>query len=113
MKDSSDVFVENVRTEMENYEAGLVFNTDQMGVALELHSTRTLSHKGEKSTFESIQSQNAISHSYSVQPTISVAGYLTTPVYLCLKEPSGKLSECEITQFANFIFTANLLPLNL
>jgi hypothetical protein len=89
---------------MGNYETDFVFYTDQIEIALELHSTRTLSHQGEKSRCESIHSLNAITHSYTVQRTFSAAGHLTAPVYLCLKKPSGKLSESEITFSPNFCY---------
>jgi hypothetical protein len=36
---------------------------------------------------------NAITHSYTVQPTIALDGHLLSPLYLCLKEPKGHMSE--------------------
>jgi len=34
---------------------------------------------------------NAVSHSYTIMPIISMAGKLMDPVFICLQEPTGKL----------------------
>jgi hypothetical protein len=86
-------FVADVRKRLPNYDANEVINTDQSGIELELHSTRTLSHKGEKVTVASVRSTNATTHSYTVQPTITLDGHVLSPLYLCLKEPKGHMSE--------------------
>jgi hypothetical protein len=52
-----------------------------------------LSHKEEKVTTGSAGSINAITHSYTVQPTISLDGHLLSPLYLYLKESKGHVSE--------------------
>jgi hypothetical protein len=90
IKASADSFVDDVRKRLSNYEATEVMNTDQSGIELEMHSTRTLSYKGEKMT---VGSTNASTHSYTVQPTITLDGNLLSPIYLCLKEPKGRISE--------------------
>ncbi|CAF1602382.1 unnamed protein product, partial [Didymodactylos carnosus] len=48
IKASADQFVADVRQPLPQYQVDEVINTDQSGLQLELHSTRTLSHKGEK-----------------------------------------------------------------
>ena len=58
-----------------------ILNTDQVGIEKELHSTRTLSIQGEKKTLRSVLSKNATTHSYTVQPTISLDGKLVGPMY--------------------------------
>jgi hypothetical protein len=68
-----------------------IFNTDQTGVEKELHSTRTISFSGDKKTFAAVQSKNATTHSYTLQPTISLNGRLLPTIYLCLQEQGGKL----------------------
>ena len=93
IKTSADQFVANVRKCLPQYQDDDVINTDQSGIQLELHSTRTLSYKGEKVTFGSVRSINATTHSYTAQPTISLARHLLSPVYLCLKEPKGHMSD--------------------
>lgn len=93
VKTSANQFVVDVRKSLFKYEADEVINTDQSGIQLELRSTRTLNHKGEKVTMGSVRSINATTYSYTVQPTITLDGHLLSPVYLCLKEPKGHMSE--------------------
>ena len=83
----------DVRERLQKYETSEVMNTDQSGIELELHSTRTLSYKGEKLTVAAVRSTNASTHSYTVQPTITLDEHLLSPVYLCLKEPKGHMNE--------------------
>jgi hypothetical protein len=56
-------------------------NTDQSGIELEIHFTRTLSYKGEKTTACTVRSTNSSTHSYTVQPTITLDGHLLSPIY--------------------------------
>lgn len=93
IKNAAQDFVTHVRQTMVDYDPADVFNTDQMGIELEVYSKRTLSFKGEDVTLGRVKSKNATSHSYTVQPTISAAGHLTSPVYLCLKERNGQISQ--------------------
>lgn len=64
-----------------------------MGLELELHSDRTLSQKGEKTTVASVSSGNATTHSYTVQQIISLGGHSIGPVFVCLKEVKGRMSD--------------------
>ena len=66
-----------------------VYNTDQSGFNLELHSGRTLDIKGVKGVEAITQSKSAMTHSYTIQPTISASGKLLSPLFIVLKEPSG------------------------
>ncbi|CAF1476498.1 unnamed protein product [Adineta ricciae] len=70
-----------------------VLNTDQSGLELEIHSGRILSYHGEKTTLSTVRSENATTHSYTVQPMISLSGKVIGPVFLCLKEPDGRMSD--------------------
>lgn len=90
---SADQFIANVREHLSKYEQNEVINTNQSGIELELHSARTLSYKGEKVTVVSVRSTNNTTHSYTVQPNITLDGQLLSPVYLCLKESKGYISE--------------------
>ncbi|CAF3032526.1 unnamed protein product [Rotaria sp. Silwood2] len=76
-----------------NYSVHEILNTDQVGIEREQHSTRTLSFQGEKKTYGIVSSKNATSHSYTLQPTISLAGQLVGPIYLCLQENQGKMGD--------------------
>ncbi|CAF1080655.1 unnamed protein product [Adineta ricciae] len=93
IKTSADLFIADVRKRLPNYEKSEVINTDQSGIELEIRSTRTLSYKGEKITVGAVRSTNANTHSYTVQPAITLDGNLLSPIYLCLKEPTGRISE--------------------
>jgi hypothetical protein len=83
------------------YEEAKIFNTDQVGIAKEQHSTRTLSFQGERKTFGVVKSKNATTHSYTIQPTISLDGRLIGPIYLCLQKPGGKMGEIVLKKFVS------------
>jgi hypothetical protein len=57
-----------------------------------MFSNRTLSYQGEKLTLSAVRSINNTTHSYTVQPIITMSGYLIGPLFLCLKEQTGRLS---------------------
>ncbi|CAF3411410.1 unnamed protein product [Rotaria sp. Silwood2] len=90
---SADEFVSSVRDLVPKYDPDYVINTDQSGIQLEFHSTRTLSYKGETTTALTVRSKNAITHSFTVQPCVSLSGKLVGPLFLGLKESTGYLSE--------------------
>lgn len=86
----------------------IVLNTDQMGFNKELHSSRTLSHKNEKTTFLAVRSLNNCTHSYTVQPIISLDGKLMDRFLLCLYEPSGRIGpRITIEQRQNVVITCS------
>lgn len=66
-----------------------VLNADQCGFELELRAGRTLDIKGGKQIKVIAQSKNALTHSYTIMPTVSAAGDLVEPLYLVLKEENG------------------------
>ena len=90
---SADSFVAKVKREMSHYTPEEILNTDQVGIELEMHSTRTLSYKGEDVTTARLRLKNATTHSYIIQPIITLASQLLGPVFTCLKEPKGKMSD--------------------
>ncbi|CAF3580119.1 unnamed protein product [Rotaria sp. Silwood1] len=67
-----------------------VLNTDQSGLQLEMFSKHTLSYQGEKFTLATVRSINNTTYPYTVQTIISMIGTLVGPLFLCLKEPSGR-----------------------
>ena len=93
IKKSADDFVDSVKKIVLNYPHDRVLNTDQSGLHLEMFSNRTLSYQGEKLTLATVRSVNNTTHSYTVQPTISMSGAVVGPLFLCLKEESGRLGE--------------------
>lgn len=90
LKIEADNFVEKVRTEISLVGVENVFNSDQSGFNLEMHTGRTLSFKGQKKIETLIQSTNSMTHSYTIQPIISANGSLLSPLLIILQEKDGK-----------------------
>ena len=93
IRQSADQFVVQVQKFLPKYNLDNVSNTDQSGLQLELFSNRTLSFEGEHLTLGQVQSINNTTHSYPIQPMISMSGRQIGPLFLCLKESSGHLSD--------------------
>ena len=93
IKRSADQFASDVRALLPKYNEDFVLNTDQSSLEFEIHSNRTLSHQGEKTTLSAVRSINETTHNYTVQPMISLSGKIVGPIYLCLKEPKGRMSD--------------------
>ena len=87
---SKQNFISEFNKVSSHFKPSEIFNTDQTGVEKELHSNRTISFVGEKRTFAAVQSKNATTHSYTLQPTISLDGRLFETIYLCLQEQGGE-----------------------
>ena len=73
---AADKFVKALKPLIQGASPSHTFNTDQSGFQKELYSGRTLSNKGEKIVESAVQSVNATTHSYTIQPTISASGEL-------------------------------------
>ena len=71
---SAEEFVNVVRAEMKNYPSYEIFNMDQVNLVKKFRSNRTLTFKGEKTTTGSVTSQNANSHSYTIQSIVNMDG---------------------------------------
>ncbi|CAG7822586.1 unnamed protein product, partial [Allacma fusca] len=85
-------FREEVLKEAPKYGDKYVWNTDQVGINYEILTTRTLSYKGERATFGfGFSPKNRATHSYTVQPIISMEGKIIGDFLVCLQEPGGKL----------------------
>ena len=93
IKKSVDQSVSDVRALLPKYNEDFLLNTDQSSLEFEIYSNRTLSHQGEKTTLSAVRSINETTHSYTVQPTISLNGKIVGPIYLCLKESKGQMSD--------------------
>lgn len=65
-----------------------IYNADESGFNMEIHSGRTLTIQGVKKVKTAIQLLSAITHSYTIMPIISASGQLQSPLYLVLKEAS-------------------------
>ncbi|CAF4472282.1 unnamed protein product, partial [Rotaria sp. Silwood2] len=90
---SKENFIKDFYTRSSHFRSSQILNTDQVGIEKEVHSTRTLSFGGEKKTFGAVASKHATTHSYTVQPMISLDGKQIGPILLCLQEPKGKMGE--------------------
>ncbi|CAF4175608.1 unnamed protein product, partial [Rotaria sordida] len=88
---SKENFIKDFYTRSSHFKSSQILNTDQVGIEKEVHSTRTLSFGGEKKTFGAVASKHATTHSYTVQPMISLDGKQVGPILLCLQEPK----DCE------------------
>lgn len=91
--DSANSFVTEIKKILSRYREINVLKTDQSGVQIEMVGNRTLSFKGEKSTFGKVRSLFNTSHSYTVQFLISLTGQPVGPCFLCLKEKKGRMSD--------------------
>lgn len=89
---ASEEFVASVKLFIDLFEIQNIYNADESGFNLEIHSGRTLTTQGVKTVESIVQSQSATTHSYTIMPTISdnlANGQLHSPLYLILKEASG------------------------
>lgn len=86
-------FVMKVQRMMPNYKRENIINTDQSGLSLEIYSNRTLSNRGEHLTVAKVRSIHNTTHSYTIQPIISMSGHQIGPLFLCLKEKNGHMSD--------------------
>jgi hypothetical protein len=87
-----------------------VINTDQSGFNYELHSPRTLSIVNEKSTFLCVNSLHSTTHSYTIQPIVSMAGQLFSKFLICLQEIKGHFGPIvteDLPKFKNVMITCS------
>lgn len=82
-------FVKNSLLYFKDNPLANIYNSDQSGFNLEIHSGCTLETKGVKRVEAICQSLSSITHSYTIQPTISVDGQLLSPLYVVLQQPKG------------------------
>ena len=80
-----------------------VYNTDQSGIKLEMSYGRTLSYMGAKIVEAKIQRSNSTTHSFTIQPVITMDGTLCSPLFVCFFEPGGapKKFKNELCSFNN------------
>lgn len=66
-----------------------IYNSDQMGINLEIYSKRTLAFKGCTEIHARVQSTRSITHSYTTQFLINLFGELIGPLFIILQESNG------------------------
>ena len=92
LTESCEEYRLTMRAEMENFPAKHIWSTDQTGVQYEMMSGRTLSFRSERMTFGfGFSPKNSATHSYTIQPIISLAGQIVGDFYVCLQETKGRL----------------------
>ena len=82
-------FVEYTTKKLVNLDRSMIVNSDQSGLNYELHSSRMLNTIGEKDIVCSINSLNALFHSYTIQQTLNFNGNFIMKCLLVLQEPNG------------------------
>lgn len=110
LKRDADNFVNKIKPFIEQYGLQNIYNSDQSGFQLEIHSGRTLAVEGSKQVECLVQSVSSTTHSYTIQPTISAEGKLLSPLFIVLKEPTGKFGpvvETTIFKPSNVFLTAS------
>lgn len=90
IQDKALDFVLQTMPLLDEYGRENVYNSDHAGFSYELHAGRTLDIKGVRKVEIVTQSKNALTHSYTILPTMSAAGKLVEPLYLILQEKDGK-----------------------
>lgn len=73
----------------DGYSPEEVLNTDQSGFNIELLSNRTHEIQGSKQIHASINQSNSETHSYTIQPVISMAGKTLPRLLIVLQEKTG------------------------
>ncbi|KAE8739419.1 hypothetical protein FOCC_FOCC015087 [Frankliniella occidentalis] len=89
IKDKALDFVLESMELFDTHDRDKIVNTDQSGFELEMHSGRTLDTKGVKKVEIIAQSKSALTHSYTIMPTVTASGKLLEPLYMVLREDSG------------------------
>jgi hypothetical protein len=82
-------FVTHASKRLVNFDRSIIVNSDQSGFNYELHSNRTLNFIGEKDIICNVNSLNAISHSYTIQPTLNSNGNFIGKCLLVLQDHNG------------------------
>lgn len=85
----SDNFIQQVKPYITSIGGSNVYNADESGFNLEIHSGRTLAVKGQKTVEGIVQSLHSTTHSYTILPAISADGRLLSPLFLVLKESTN------------------------
>lgn len=89
LQDIAESFVSNVRSNIPAIGVEEVYNADESGFNLEIHSGRTLTQLGAKIVEARVQSVSSTTHSYTIMPIILASGRLLSPLYIVLKESTG------------------------
>ncbi|CAO4384878.1 unnamed protein product [Caenorhabditis nigoni] len=114
---TSKLFVEETNKLMTSYPTSNIFNADQSGFQLEMHTGRTLAIKGSQHVHCVVQNVSSTTHSYTVMPLIAADGTLHPQLFVTLKEKNGKFPKkghfkapnLVVTCHSSHIMTKNLM----
>ncbi|GAU92813.1 hypothetical protein RvY_04846 [Ramazzottius varieornatus] len=70
-----------------------VFNMDQSGFNYEMHGGRTLHYRGALIVEAAFQSINSTTHSYTIQPIVSMSGDWKVPVWFMVMQESTESAD--------------------
>lgn len=104
------MFVNKIRPYLSKPGPQNIYNSDQSGFQLEIHSGRTLAVEGTSKVECLVQSVSATTHSYTIQPLISADGRLLSPLFIVLKEATGRFGpivEANLFKPRNVYLTAS------
>ncbi|XP_071572277.1 uncharacterized protein [Temnothorax nylanderi] len=90
LQKTTNDFLETVKPLIEQFGSENIYNSDQSGFQLEIHSGRSLDNQGVKTVERVVQSVSSTTHSYTIQPIISCNGKLLSPLFIVLKEVTGR-----------------------
>lgn len=83
-------FVELANLSIPNFSQHAICNTDQTAFQRETHRGSSLAIIGSSKVIAKAGDKNALTHSYTVMPTISISGHLSKKLYICLQETNGQ-----------------------
>lgn len=87
---SAETFQKQTKVLMKKYSLDHVINTDQSGCQYENVINRSLDFKGAKTILVKKQNLNKITHSYTVQYSLTASGNLLPHVFICTQETGNK-----------------------
>lgn len=85
-----DRFISRIRKHMERFDDDHIYNTDQSGFEKELHLRRTIEERGTRKVVSIAQSKSAMTHRYTIMPTISMSGRLLPKLFIVAQEPNSQ-----------------------
>ncbi|KAF4528717.1 hypothetical protein B566_EDAN016281 [Ephemera danica] len=90
---SAQTFISNTSVYIESIGPENTYNADQSGFNKELHTGRTLAECGDTEVHGLVQSESALTHSYTIMPIMSATGVLLPKMLLVLQEVGGEFGK--------------------
>ena len=90
LKTIAQKFVQEVKPLVKEYGPDNVYNSNESGFQLQIHSGRSLACEGQKKVEYVVQSVSSATDSYTLQLTVTANGRLLSPLLIVLKEKDGQ-----------------------